>query len=103
MRALDRKMDRILAREEAGRVKTGIKNRALRKIFANKLSVAGFIIFAVILFMCICAPLFTPYSSTKVDLRSILQPPSAAHIFGTDKVGRDIWARILYEAGFPSA
>ena len=96
MRALDRKMDRILAREEAGRVKTGIKNRALRKIFANKLSVAGFIIFAVILFMCICAPLFTPYSSTKVDLRSILQPPSAAHIFGTDKVGRDIWARILY-------
>src|SRR5699024_8342283 len=79
-----------------GRVKTDIKNRALRKIFANKLSVAGFIIFEVILFMCICAPLFTPYSSPKVDLRSILQPPSAAHIFGTDEVGMDIWARILY-------
>ncbi len=96
MSSLDRKMDKILAQEESGKVKKGIKNRALRKMFANKLSIAGMIIFVVILFMCCFAPLFTSYSSTKVDLRSILQPPSAEHILGTDKIGRDIWARILY-------
>lgn len=96
MRSLDRKMDRLLAREESGQIKKGIKNRALRKIFSNKLSIAGFVIFFVILILCICAPLFTKYSSTTVDLRSILEPPSETHIFGTDKVGRDIWARILY-------
>ncbi|MCI8565075.1 MAG: ABC transporter permease [Lachnospiraceae bacterium] len=96
MSSLDRKMDRILRREESGTARRGIKNRTLRKIFANKLSIAGFVIFAVIMLMCVCAPLFTQYSSTKVDLRSILEAPSASHIFGTDKIGRDIWARILY-------
>ena len=94
--SLDRKMDRILERENAGRVKKGIKNRALRKLFANKLSIFGFFIFFLIIFLCIFAPVFTPYSSTKVDLRNILSPPTTAHILGTDKVGRDIWARILY-------
>lgn len=96
MSSLDRKMDKILAREEAGQIKKRMKNRALRKMFANRLSVAGIIIFVVILFMCCAAPLFTPYDATKVDLRSILQPPSAEHILGTDKIGRDIWARILF-------
>ena len=55
--SLERKMDRILERENSGRIKKGIKNRALRKLFANKLSVLGFIIFFVIMFMCLCAPL----------------------------------------------
>ena len=96
MNSLDRKMDRILAQENSGRIKKGIKNRALRKMFANKLSVVGIVIFVVILFMCCAAPLFTSYSSTKVDLKNMLQPPSAEHILGTDKIGRDIWARILY-------
>ena len=85
MNSLDRKMDRILAQENSGRIKKGIKNRALRKMFANKLSVVGIVIFVVILFMCCAAPLFTSYSSTKVDLKNMLQPPSAEHILGTDK------------------
>ena len=93
--SLDRKMDRILERENSGRIKKGIRNRALRKLFANRLSVLGFIIFIVILVMCLGAPLFTQYSATKVDLRNILSPPTSSHIFGTDKIGRDIWARIL--------
>ena len=33
-RSLDRKMDRILERENSGRIKKGIRNRALRKLFA---------------------------------------------------------------------
>lgn len=95
-RSLNRKMDKILEAENSGNIKKGFKNRALRKLFANRLSVIGFVIFFVILFMCLFAPLFTSYSSTKVDLTNILSPPTAAHIFGTDKIGRDIWSRILY-------
>ena len=75
--SLDRKMDRILERENSGRIKKGIRNRALRKLFANRLSVLGFIIFIVILVMCLGAPLFTQYSATKVDLRNI----KPAHVF----------------------
>ena len=97
MSALDRKMDRLLARENSGREhRELIKNRTVRKMMMNRLSVVGMVIFLIILFMCLFAPLFTPYDSTKVDLRAILQLPSAAHIFGTDKVGRDVFTRILY-------
>lgn len=95
-KSLERKMDKLLKQENANNIPKGIQNRALRKLLENKLSIIGFVIFSVILFMCIFAPLFTSYSSTRVDLRNILSPPSAEHILGTDKIGRDIWARILY-------
>ncbi|MBE7722129.1 MAG: ABC transporter permease [Lacrimispora celerecrescens] len=96
MSALDKKMDQILAQEESGKAKKRLKSRVLRKMLANKLSIAGLIIFIVIFFICFAAPLITSYSSTKIDLRSILQAPSTKHILGTDKIGRDIFARILY-------
>ncbi|MGX8701240.1 ABC transporter permease [Caproiciproducens sp.] len=94
--SLDKQMDHILAREESGKVKKRVQSRVMRKMFANRLSIAGLIIFFIIVFASIAAPLLTPYSSTKVDLRSILMPPSATHILGTDKIGRDIFSRILY-------
>ena len=96
MSALNKKMDQILAQEESGKAKKRLKSRVLRKMLVNKLSIAGLIIFIVIFFICFAAPLITSYSSTKIDLRSILQAPSAKHILGTDKIGRDIFARILY-------
>ncbi|MBR2770342.1 MAG: ABC transporter permease, partial [Solobacterium sp.] len=42
------------------------------------------------------APLLTPYSWEEMDLIHRLNPPSAAHLFGTDEAGRDIFTRMLY-------
>ena len=53
-------------------------------------------VFLIILLACIFAPLLTPYAPEAVDLRNLRQPPSLAHPFGTDKVGRDLFARVLY-------
>jgi peptide/nickel transport system permease protein len=44
----------------------------------------------------ILAPLLTPYDPTALDLASALQPPSPAHPLGTDNLGRDLWARVLF-------
>ncbi|MCD6341419.1 MAG: ABC transporter permease [Thaumarchaeota archaeon] len=50
-----------------------------------------------VIFLAIFAPLLTPYDPTKsVDLG--LQPPTLKHPFGTNKVGQDMWSRILYGA-----
>lgn len=95
-KALERKMDRLLERELKGELKTRYGNRSLRKLTANRLALAGAILFATILLLCVLAPLFSRYTATAIDLRSRLMPPSAAHLFGTDKIGRDIWARMLY-------
>jgi peptide/nickel transport system permease protein len=46
--------------------------------------------------MCVLAPLLTKYGPNTIDLRTRLNAPSTTHILGTDQIGRDIWARILY-------
>ena len=94
--ALDRQMDKIRDMEESGKLSTKLTNRALRKLTANKLAVLGVVMFFVICLLCFGAPLFTKYSPTAFALREKMQPPSLAHIFGTDQMGRDIWSRMLY-------
>jgi peptide/nickel transport system permease protein len=42
------------------------------------------------------APVIAPYKFDAIDLRSIRKPPSLAHLFGTDDLGRDLLTRILY-------
>lgn len=92
---LNAKFDRIKEREE-NKTFSKPKNRAMSKLLANKLTVAGIIIFAIILLACIFAPILTKYDPLQVDMKSILKSPSSEHILGTDKIGRDIFARILY-------
>lgn len=92
----DRKLDKIKAKEEAGQLKNKGGNRALRKLLNNKLAVIGIIIFSIIILSSIFASLITKYDPLAVDMKSVLKEPSVEHILGTDKVGRDVFSRILY-------
>lgn len=92
---LNAKFDRIKALEE-NKAFSKPKNRAISKLLANKLTVAGIAIFMIILLACIFAPLLTKYDPLQVDMKNILKPPSSEHLLGTDKIGRDIFTRILY-------
>lgn len=94
--SLNRKFDRIRAREEAGLNKPQTGSRALRKLMSNPLAVTGVVIFSIIVLASIFAPLLTDHDPQKIDLRAMLKPPSAEHWFGTDRTGRDVFARILY-------
>lgn len=94
--ALDRKLDKIRADEESGKLGTKLTNRTLRKLTSNRLAVFGVVLFVVICVLCFAAPLFTSYTPTAISLREKIAPPSANHIFGTDQMGRDIWSRMLY-------
>jgi len=94
--SLNRKFDRIRAREEAGLNKPQSGSRALRKLLGNPLAVAGLTIFTIILLASIFAPLLTSHDPLKINLRAMLQEPSAEHWFGTDRTGRDVFARVLY-------
>lgn len=83
--------------EESGQLKNKKQgNRVLRKLLNNRLAVIGGVIFIIIVMACIFAPLLTQYSPKTVDMKAILKAPSKEHWFGTDKIGRDIFARVLY-------
>ena len=73
--------------------------RGLVRIFnANKTSWVGLVLFALIVAIAAAAPLLTGYVPVEQDVFAQLQGPSAAHLFGTDEYGRDIWARLIYGA-----
>lgn len=97
LKKLNKKMDKILAQEQNPmQRKPFFTSRAIRKMLNNRLSVAGFVIFAVILLLCVAAPLVAPYNPLQMDLKDCLASPSLKHLLGTDKIGRDIFSRILY-------
>ena len=56
----------------------------------------GLIIVALVLLIAAGAPLVAPYDPYALGMRSVLQPPSAEHLFGTDEVGRDLLSRVLF-------
>ena len=58
----------------------------------------GFIILALLLLISVFPRLLTSHSPLNVDVASAFQPPSAAHWFGTDDTGRDVFARVVYGA-----
>lgn len=64
----------------------------------NKLAAASAVIILVIALMAIFAPVVAPYDPTKQDLLHRLEGMSAAHIFGTDQLGRDVFSRMIYGA-----
>jgi oligopeptide transport system permease protein len=65
-----------------------------RRFRHNVPGMTGVVIIVVFIVMALVGPLMTPYSYEKVDLNQTYMAPGAAHWFGTDALGRDIWARI---------
>lgn len=68
----------------------------LRELVRRKLGVAGLIIISFIIILSLIAPIMAPYDPLDQRLDERLQPPSSKHLMGTDKLGRDIFSRILY-------
>jgi peptide/nickel transport system permease protein len=59
---------------------------------------AAAIVLAVLIFAAAAAPVIAPYPPEQIDLAHLRQPPSAAHWLGTDDLGRDVLARVLFGA-----
>ncbi|HZU86782.1 MAG TPA: ABC transporter permease [Anaerolineaceae bacterium] len=68
----------------------------LRRFLRHRMAVAGAVTMLIIVLMVIFADVIAPYSPTDMDLRNRFLPPSATHIMGTDDLGRDMFARVLY-------
>ena len=72
------------------------KSRPIIKRFCHhKAAVVCLVILAVLIGMAALAPVIAPYEPTK-PTGKFSQPPTPEHILGTDKIGRDMYSRILY-------
>jgi peptide/nickel transport system permease protein len=70
-------------------------SKARRIARQQVLGVVGFVIVVALVVTAIAAPLIAPYDPTDIQFDA-LQPPSAAHLFGTDEKGRDVFSRVVY-------
>ena len=67
----------------------------IKKFLQRKTAVLGLIIIVLLVLVAIIGPFLAPYDYTAYDYNNILSGPSAAHLFGTDHYGRDIFSRML--------
>lgn len=72
---------------------------ALRRFFSNPTTFIGLLLVAVAVICAIFADVIAPYNPIRGDLANLyVKPPSFAHPFGTDEIGRDILSRVIYGA-----
>jgi len=66
-----------------------------RTLRHQPLGVIGLLLLILFILIALLAPAISPYDPAAIDLANRLTPPSHAHWFGTDELGRDIFSRIL--------
>ncbi|VYU04537.1 ABC transporter permease subunit [Clostridium butyricum] len=81
---------------------TSIKRNYLQKakdffsaLISNKAALLGLIIIFILIFVALFGKFLMPYDPYTGELSQSLQSPSAAHFFGTDEQGRDIFSRVI--------
>jgi len=75
------------------------KSKYFYKFSRNPLSVVGLVIVTTIVILAIFAPFITPFPEHVgpfTDFANKSKPPSSTYIFGTDKIGRDIFTRVIF-------
>ena len=73
-----------------------VRRELLVRFRRNRAAVVGLALLVLFFLLALAAPLVTPYDPLQNRLVDALQDPSAAHPLGTDHLGRDTLARILY-------
>ena len=72
--------------------------RVLRLLVRNPMTLAGLLVALLLVVVAAFAPWIATHDPVIQNLANALQAPSAAHWFGTDEYGRDIFSRLVYGA-----
>jgi peptide/nickel transport system permease protein len=80
------------------RASRGLWGDAARRLLRNKPALVGLFFIALFVVAAVFAPVLAPYGPLEGGLAQRLEPPSPAHVMGTDSQGRDEYSRVLYGA-----
>lgn len=84
--------------EVTGALPPGRRAEVWRRFRRNKLAMVGLGLIGVIVLSALSAELIASYDPAAIDVMNRRQPPSLAHWFGTDQIGRDLFARVIFGA-----
>jgi peptide/nickel transport system permease protein len=72
------------------------RHRVARRLWRNPLALAGLVVVVVAVLAAALADVIAPFPADHTDFGAALRPPSSAHWFGTDDLGRDVLSRVLF-------
>jgi peptide/nickel transport system permease protein len=72
--------------------------RALQRLLRRKGAMFGLVVIVLLVLLALLAPMIAGYDPTLQTWSAVRKAPSALHWFGTDDVGRDVFARVIYGA-----
>ena len=84
-----------LEREELATEARSLGHDAWERLRTNRMARIGGALFFGIALLCLVGPFFSPHAPETTQLAYGAQPPTWAHWFGTDELGRDLLARTL--------
>jgi peptide/nickel transport system permease protein len=87
-----------IAIDQAPPIQHSTRRRQFLSAVRQPAIAVGLAVMVTFLLAALLAPLLAPYPPLEQNILAGLKPPSAEHLFGTDKLGRDIFSRILYGA-----
>ena len=83
-----------LTGEEMARPETTYFKDVWRNLKKRKTAIASLIVLGLLVVMVLVGPMMNEYNYYSNDYSAANQPPSPAHWFGTDTLGRDLWTRV---------
>ena len=75
---------------------TSLTAIALGQFRRSHVGLVGAVLVCAFLLVAALAPLLSPYDPVSADFANVLSPPTRAHPFGTDDIGRDILSRVVH-------
>jgi peptide/nickel transport system permease protein len=72
--------------------------RIFRRLYQDPITAAGASITLIFILVAVFGPFFAPYGVNQIIASDARQPPSSAHWFGTDNLGRDVLSRVVLGA-----
>lgn len=88
--------DAVAAAQEMQRPEQSYLATVVRRFIHHRMALVAFCVLVLVSLACIFAPVITPYRPTIPDLSAMLAPPSAKHIMGTNNLGMDEFAMVLF-------
>src|SRR5207247_2253407 len=85
-----------IAIDQAPPIQRSTRRRQFMIALRQPAIAVGALVMLVFLLAALLAPLLAPYEPLGQNISAGLRPPSAEYLFGTDKLGRNIFSRILY-------
>ena len=88
----------IASVEAEDRAARGPLGQAMRRLVRRRSAVFGAVVVLLLIATAALAPLLAPNGPEATNFLLVRKAPSSAHLFGTDEIGRDVLARVIYGA-----